>query len=321
MILKSFQFAEDWDPKKVLFPVLAQPKIDGVRGGNLFGTLTARTLRPHNNKHATLFFSQAGFRGFDGELAAEHETNPLLCSLTTSALNTHEGMPWLMWHVFDYLTHETADQTYESRYWQLLNRVTKLKADSPELGAHLSVVPSTRCANMDELEACLSQFGINGYEGGILRDPCGKHKNGRSSPTHRGLLRCKTFIEVDAIVRQIVEGKRNENEATVNRLGYTERSTHAENMVPNGMVGAVFAELCEDARHPLTKQVLFPKGEIVKFGAGRMLHADRLRYFRNPELLLGKRMKGCIFPHGIKDKARFPTFQSLRSDADTVDRR
>jgi len=51
-----------------------------------------------------------------------------------------------------------------------------------------------------------------------------------------------------------------------------------------------------------------------------MPHNERLYYFQNQHLINGKRMKGQIFPHGVKDKARFPTYSSLRTAADVVDK-
>ena len=312
------QLAEDFDPKKLQWPMLMQPKIDGVRGINLFGTMTARSLRPHSNKASTLFFSQAQFLGIDGELAADRATHPLLCSRTTSALNTIGGSPWIMWHAFDYLHPRVSHLLYKDRLAALKHHIHEVQSKCPELGAHLELIESNMVTCDEEFNAFLAEYAELGYEGGILRDPYGKHKNGRSSPTHRGLLRCKTFMAVECVVTRLLEGQSNQNEAKTNRLGNTERSTHAAGMVPNGMVGTVVATLCEDARHPLTGKLVHEKGETIEFGAGKLTHAERDLYFKQPGLILGKRMIGQIFPHGVKDKARFPTFHSLRADADSV---
>lgn len=318
MELKQVQFAEDWDPAKVKFPLGAQPKVDGVRGANLHGTMTARTMRPFTSQHVTRFFSQNGFRGFDGELAADIETHSRLCSLTTSATNTIEGEPWLMWHTFDFLTLDTVELAYQQRYDIMLRRIESLKADTPMLGAHLTPMPMVIVRDLTELECLLEEYAEKGYEGGILRGLDVNHKNGRSSPTHRGLLRCKTFLEVDARIDSVYEGFSNQNELETDRLGRAKRSTHAENMVPNGMVGGFNATLLEDAVHPLTKRVVHKKGHVAKFGAGRATHAERKLWWENPSLIEGKIMKGQIFPHGEKDKTRFPTFQSLRADSDYI---
>ena len=53
-------------------------------------------------------------------------------------------------------------------------------------------------------------------------------------------------------------------------------------------------------------------------GAGEMPHADRKKFFDNPELILGKIIKYKHFPKGVKDKPRFPTFKTFRDKADMV---
>lgn len=319
MLLSKPQLAEDWNPEKVKFPVMVQPKVDGVRGLNLFGRLSARSLRPFDNKHATLFFSQGAFLGLDGEMAAEHETNESLCRLTTSALNTIAGEPWLMWHVFDYLRPDTVELPYHIRYDMLVKRVEEIKAYHPELGAHLHLMPSVNHVHdMTTLECLIQDFAEAGYEGTIIRNPFGLHKNGRSSPAHRGLLRIKAFCDVDCIVLKINEGQTNMNEAKINRLGLTERSTHAENMVPNGMIGSMDCELLEDVFHPLTRKLVHRKGEPIRLSAGCMTHDERRLYFQSQHLINGKRVKGRLFPVGVKEKPRHPRFQSFRADADVV---
>ena len=67
-------------------PYIIQPKIDGVRGLNMYGELTGRSLKKHRNKYTTSFYSHSSLIGLDGELAAERETHPDLCRITSSPL-------------------------------------------------------------------------------------------------------------------------------------------------------------------------------------------------------------------------------------------
>lgn len=294
--------ASDWNEAKVKLPVLIQPKIDGVRAMNLGLGLTGRSLKRHANVHTTNFFSQALFRGFDGEMAAEEETNPALCRLTTSALNTIGGEPWILWHVFDYITDETRYLPYDERYAHLMTAINRVQLTNPFLGAHLKLVPSHYVTTMERLQGWREQYAEK-YEGSILRDPDGAYKEGRSTAREGGLLRIKDFVEEEALVISIEEGQANGNEATVNELGYTERSTHAANMVPNGMVGAL---QCMDVK---TKKP-------IKVAAGSMPHDLRKAYFENQSLIVGKVIKYKTFLKGVKDKPRFPTFQTIRAESD-----
>lgn len=89
--------ASDWDEEKQRFPVIAQPKIDGLRGLNMYGRLTGRSLKQFKNKHVTSLFSHSALIGLDGEFAAHDQRHPDLCRMTTSALGTIEGEPYVLW--------------------------------------------------------------------------------------------------------------------------------------------------------------------------------------------------------------------------------
>lgn len=292
--------ASDWQDAKVKFPVLMQPKIDGVRGLHLKNGLTGRSLKRHANLHVTHLFSAPCYLGLDGELAAARETDPALCRTTTSALTTIQGAPFVLWWVFDYITASTIGLPYLERYKAL----ERFYRDNPHL-EHLRLVPYRTVNSLAQMESVDAEYLDAGYEGSILRDPKGMYKEGRSTVTEGGLLRIKRFVEEDAVVHSIQEGQRNENEAEENELGYTFRSTHQANMSPNGMVGAL---LCNDVK----------TGQAITVSAGSMSHDLRSYYFRNQQDIIGKTIKYKFFPKGIKDKPRFPTFQSIRSDSDIV---
>jgi len=297
--------ASDWDEGKVRFPCLGQPKVDGVRGLNMHGGLTGRSLKLFKNRHATSFFSQEFFRGFDGELAAAHECDPALCRITTSAVGTITGEPFLLWWLFDYVAGDVGRLRYAERYRALERCVRELQSDPDCLpwAGHLRVVPSHVVNSMAELEALDEHFLNMGYEGTILRDPDGLHKQGRSTAREGGLLRIKRFVDEEGEVLGIEEGRSNQNEAQTNELGLQFRSSHQENMVPNGMVGNLIVKR-------------LTTGEVITVGPGNMPHSDRKRFFEQPELIVGKIIKFKHFPKGVKDKPRFPTYICIRDESD-----
>jgi len=293
----------DWDPAKLVFPLWVQPKIDGVRALNLTGRLTGRSLKEHKNRHVTQMYSHPLLVGFDGEMTAESSTHPALCRLTTSALNTIDGYPWTLWGLFDYVTEQTIGMPYERRYESMLLQMTIVAAQEPALWSNLRTVPFREARNLDDIEEFDAANIAQGFEGSILRNPAGKYKSGRCTARECNLLRIKRFEEEEAIVTALVEGETNTNEATVNELGQTERSTHHANMIPNGMVGSL---LCKDIK----------TGQDITVAAGCMSHAERLHYMAHPSDIVGKVVKYKRFSHGTKDKPRFPTFQSLRAESD-----
>ena len=301
--------AETWDEGKQRFPVIAQPKIDGVRALNLTGTLTGRSLKKFKNKYVTSMFSHSILLGLDGEMAAEHECHPDLCRLTTSALGRIEGKPYVLWHLFDYVTHETRSMPYSKRLQALRDRVAYIGHLRPELAQHLRIVRSNECAHSSVLEHFDSKWSEEGYEGTILRDPYGAYKDGRSTVREGGLLRIKRFVDSEAVVLSVTEGETNLNEAKTNALGQTERSTHQANMVANGMVGTLTCRALANCG-PIKA------GDTITVAAGRMTHAERQHYMALPNAIIGKTIKYKTFEHGAKDKLRFPTFQSIRLPED-----
>lgn len=308
MIATKPMLAEDAVRDKLRFPLILQPKIDGVRGINLGTRTTGRSLKGFDNQYASRFFSSPELSYLDGEFAAAAKTDPALCRLTTSALSTITGEPFLLWHVFDFLRPGVVDLPYIRRLESLSSYVVELQAREwnqklPPSFAHLRVIDYEIVKSLDELDAREEHFLGLGYEGVILRDPMGSYKNGRSTVREGGLLRIKQFIEEEAIVLSVEEGQTNTNEAKTNPLGYTERSTIKENMLPNGMVGKL---ICRDIK----------TGNEITVAPGKMLHQDRVTFFEQQNLIIGKTIKYKHFPRGVKDKCRFPTFQSIRMSAD-----
>lgn len=309
--------AANYNPAKIKFPVMAEPKIDGFRGLNMTGILTARTLKQFKNRHTTSVFSKPEYVGFDGELAAHQERHPDLCRITNSAVNSIEGQPFVLWHVFDYVTEETRRWPYHKRYDFMAARVREMQANG--LCGYLRVVPYTVCNNMDELMAAHAMHMEKGYEGTCFYGPDVTHKEGKSSPTHNGVLRIKDFVDTEAEVLAIVEGEENLNEAQINELGRTYRTSHQANKVPNGMVGCLVCRQIEDVFDPLDdKKLLIPKDTIINVSPGKMTHEERLHYYAHPEKLIGQAVKHKFFPKGIKDKPRFSNFQMIRPPEDML---
>lgn len=297
--------ASDYEESKLRFPLIAQPKIDGVRALNMDGTLLGRSGKKHANRYVTRLFSSDVLKGFDGEMAAASEVHPSLCRLTSSAMSSIFGEPFTQWWLFDYVTPQTIGMDYYQRLDMLYQRVQMLR-DS--LGTEpcvqrLMLIPFVLCKDMETLLKWDTQWLDEGYEGTIIRDPSGKHKQGRSTVREGGLLRIKRFIEEEAVVTGLVEGLRNENEAQINELGLQFRTTHQENMVPNGQVGTILATNVKD-------------GKPITVSPGKMPVDERVRYWQNQHLLLGQTIKYKHFPKGVKDKPRFPTFQTIRMPSD-----
>ncbi|WAX22400.1 DNA ligase [Pseudomonas phage MiCath] len=318
------QLACDVDLSKVEYPCIIMPKLDGVRGCHFTGKLTGRSLKQHANKYTSKFYGNSAFHGFDGELCAAHETDPDLCRVTTSALNTIVGEPFTLWWLFDYVTPETEMLGYEARLKRLADRFEELRTEASKLMDaanpvwHLRLVPWVKVNDETELLHAENLWLAAGYEGLIGRSCDGKHKNGRATANQGTYWRLKRFIEEDAVVISLTEGQQNNNEAQINELGQQFRSSHQEGMVPNGMIGSMECDVVKDVFDPQTKQLLLSKGQRITVSPGNMPHHLRKHYWCNQQLLVGATIKFKFFPKGQKDKPRFPTYISHRAPSDQV---
>jgi len=309
----------DWDPEKVRFPCAISPKIDGVRGANLDRTLRGRSLKTHKNIFITNEFSGEDTYGFDGEFVAASLTDPKLVQKTSSMMATVNLIPKVYgWCLFDYVTPETEKLPYLERYAALRKRLNELETINPRIRKFLMAVPVVVVDNMEELLKHEESWLEQGYEGLIGRALDQPYKHGRATAKEGGLWRIKRFIESEARVVSLTEGTTNTNEATVNEKGNTSRSTHQENMIPNGMVGTMECSLCEDIYDPFGSKTvpLFKAGQIITVSHGKMTDYEARHYFENPDQLVNHIIKFKFFPKGIKDKPRFPTYVCHRDEND-----
>ena len=182
---------------------------------------------------------------------------------------------------------------------------------------HILKVPHWYANDIDELNRFDDWFLSCGYEGTIIRDPDGKYKQGRSTVREGGYLRIKRFVEGEGIVCSVEEGETNNNPTQTNELGNTFRSTHKENMIPNGMIGNLWISVCKNIYDPQDKKkILLHEGQEIKIAAGCMTEVQRIEYFKDQSKILGRVVKFQFFPKGQKDKPRFPTFQTFRAESD-----
>ena len=314
--------ARDWESNRIIVPCLAQPKIDGVRSLNREGKFLARTLKPHANKYITGIFSIPELHGMDGELYLTElgATHPDLCRNTTSAINRIEGEPKMTWTVFNYITDEIAHLGYTERMVILNEKIEELigRGIIGVWSLDIGMIFSSEVKSLEELEEVDDIHLSLGYEGTIIRDPNALYKYGRSDLKMQ-CWRIKRFIEEEFLITGFTEGNKNNNEAKTNELGRTERSSHKENMEPNGLIGSFQGVTIKDIVDPNSKKLLISKGTEVTVSAGEIPLDIRKLWFDNPNLFMNKYGKFKLFPKGIKDKPRFPTFVSLVDSNWTVE--
>lgn len=307
------QLAEDAVLDAIVYPVILQPKIDGVRALNINGTLTGRSLDPFEGFGVTEMWSLPQFKGLDGEmiLGSNPASQDRLCHATAGAMGRFKGVTEvadLHWWVFDELSAPT--KPYEERLKIATNRVENLSYP------RLHIVPSFVVKNRDELNKRIAKFFEEGYEGAIIRNPRAVLKEGRATLKGQQLWRVKPWSDAEILVTGITEGQKNGNEAKKNTLGRTERSSAKAGMVPNGEVGSIQGTLLADFYCPWTKKLLFKKGLPITVGSGEMSVKEAKYFFEHQDEIVGHIVTFKHMTHGVKDLPRMPTYKSHRLAAD-----
>jgi DNA ligase-1 len=278
--------------KLIRYPVLVQPKLDGIRAVHLDGCLWSRNERKIPNQFIQFICSQYRLDFFDGELMVGDPTAEDAYRRTDSGVMSQHGEPDFTYMVFDLLT----DGTYDERRRTLSNRIKTLDS------SRFKLVEQTWVENEDTLLRVEGGYVEKGYEGVILRDPEGTYKAGRSTSREGKLIKLKRFEDAEACVVGFEELYSNQNPKTVGAHGLTERTNHAANMVPMDTLGALKVR---DVKSGAEFRIGSFKGLTLE---------DRRAIWQYQDLYLGKILTYKYQKVGGYDLPRFPIFKGWRSD-------
>jgi len=273
------------------FPLLASYKLDGVRAiwwGKEFMSRTLKTIpnRALQRKAAEIL---GNYPRWDGELIAGEPyakdvyNKTIRCVMTESA--PAEPLTFFVFDNADDSTHGFEDRLRSVHHIPgLVFKLMQVRVDS-----------------LFELLDFETSAIEQGYEGLVLRHPSGSYKQGRSTFREHGMLKLKRFADAEATVIGFEELLRNENPATLDERGYTKRSSHQDNKVPGGLLGAL---VCKRGNREF------------RIGTG-FTEAQRLEIWRNRDKYTGKLAKFKSFPVGVKDLPRHPVFLGWREEIDS----
>ena len=277
--------------KNIKYPVIASPKLDGVRGMVIGGVLHSRSLKIFPNQHVTGRFSLKKYNGLDGELILGSPTAKDVYRVTNAACARQTGTPDVKFYAFD---RWDVKGGFSARLENDLIRVED---------EHIIVLNQVLVDNEKELLKMESMMLGLGYEGLILRGPDQPYKYGRSTINEQGMLKLKRFTDGEFLLLEVVEEMHNGNEATTNELGRTQRSSHKANLVPTGRMGSLRAKDINT-------------GGVFSIGTG-FNDEDRDWFWKKRKKLANKFVgKYKHFEVGAKDLPRFPVYLGPRSDWD-----
>jgi DNA ligase-1 len=279
------------DFTKITYPKYGSPKLDGIRCSIVGDKALTRTLKAIPNKAIYEALSHSPLNGLDGELIVGDPTAKDVYNKTVSQVMSHDkGRDDVTFFVFD--DHTFNEATYRHRLENLF---------WPEyVGIKIVLLEQVLLHNEEQMMAFEAKCVAAGYEGIILRDPEAPYKYGRSTVNEGYLLKVKRFEDSEAEVIGFVEEMFNGNEAEVNELGRTKRSTHAAGLSGKGTLGAF---LVRDA------------GIEFAIGTG-LTAAQRQDFWNQREQLMFTQVKYKFFPVGVKVAPRHPVFLGFRDSKD-----
>ena len=278
------------DAEALRYPVLVSPKLDGIRCVIHNDQPVSRTLKPIPNRFIQ---RELGFYPpFDGELMVGDPLDPAAFNKSTSGIMSRDGEPDFTYWVFDYV---------EAAFWHLSFETRLMMAkETIKHWPRAKLVPHTQADNAEELMRLEAHYVGLGYEGVMVRVPWGAYKFGRSTESQGLLGKVKRFEDTEGTIVGYEELMHNENEATINNLGYQERSTAQAGQVPGNTLGALIVS------HPDWEDT---------FGIGTGFTADeRFTLWSIRDTLKGQSVKFKHQPAGAKDRPRFPSYLGLRKD-------
>lgn len=294
------------DTALLSYPLLATPKLDGIRCLVINGKAVSRTFKPIPNDHIRTQIEWAAkrnaFQGgeVDGEILVRNRTFNEL----SGDVRRVEFKPDFYFAIFDKVTPSAAgtDGGLSEPYSERMRRLAMLSL--PDFC--VKVLPVT-LANLAELQAYEEKCVAEGYEGIMLRSLGSPYKTGRSSTNEGYLLKVKRFEDGEAVLLAVEEMMENKNVATRDAFGRTERSSHKENMVPKGTMGKLLVRGVGDAHDGVTFEI----------GTG-FDAATRNWIWQNRKMLVAAKaiIKFKHQPSGADVKPRFPVFLGFRDKWD-----
>ena len=291
--------------KMLRWPVLATPKIDGIRLLTMdwpapppaLSVPVCRSLKQLPNDYVRSRIALCP-PGLDGEVIThdprglfEDRDRPKDFHGVQSDLMTEAGAPLFSYLVFDCGFMSNPRRPYGERVEMLKG------AELPEFCKKL--IPK-RCDNAEELREFMAWCVGQGHEGICFRTFDSPYKHGRSTLRQQWLIKWKLFSTSEAVIIGFEEEMHNENIATLDALGHQVRSSHQENMVGKGRLGALVVRMGD-----------------VEFKIGTGFTAEqRSTLWESRDSLIGQLVTFKHKSHGQKDAPRLPVFIGIRHAAD-----
>lgn len=286
------------DVANIVFPIYAQPKIDGIRCLKVNGQVVSRNFKPIPNVYIRSVLERILPEGIDGEIVGADMSN---FQATVSAVMDRKGEPEFYYNAFDYVSDD-INKPYAQRAQELTDWYVITAQWMHERKHFVRLVQEMLIQNVDELRAFENKCLADGYEGLILRKIDGRYKCGRSTVKEQLLLKLKRFVDSEAKIIGFECLMHNENAKEKDAFGDSKRSSKKDGLVAVETLGTIVVE-------DRVSKVQFKIGTGFDANLRKQIWDDRDNY-------MGKLVKYKYFEIGEKDKPRFPVFLGFRHEND-----
>jgi len=292
MIIRPLLAATLDDVNALQFPILATPKLDGIRFLKVNGKAVTRKFKSVPNHHVRSLLEKHLPDGVDGELMADGTFNDI-----QSKLMSHDGEPEFSVYLFDYV-EKSLDVPYSERVAQL----QKIFSRKSKIPFRVVVLVPKTINNIKELLKYEKECLDEGYEGVMIRTPSSKYKCGRSTVKEQILLKLKRFKDAEAVVVGFEEKMQNDNKQERDEFGLAKRSSKKDGLIPANTLGSLIVEDITTG---------------VRFGIGSGFDDDlKKEIWSHQRKYKNKIVKYKYQSIGTKDAPRFPVFLGFRSKLD-----
>jgi len=262
--------------EELTYPLLASPKLDGIRCIIADGVPFSRNMKRIPNKYVQQQLMKLEQHGLDGELMIDGTFEDV-----ASGVMSAEGTPNFYLNVFDNFDLDTLG--FWDRYRKTKELVEELNSPFVRMVDHYLIKDAAELQKF--WEDCIAK----GYEGAMVRSLNGPYKRGRSTVKQGYLVKLKLWHDDEAKVIGFEELLRNDDAGVSNKK---------ENMVPANTLGALVVQW---------------SGLTFKVGSGFNMEM-RSKVWQDKEAFMGKEVTFKyqeLTKYGIP---RFPIFKAFRED-------
>jgi DNA ligase 1 len=269
-------------------------KINGIHILFFGGVAYSRSLKPLPNKILQSIAKeyQEVLEGCDGEVIAGDKYAKDVLQRSNSFCMSADKEDDFKIYLFDKYIPDTP--------W--CSRMVALDVNKSYLPSCITILDHFFVQSEDFLEEFEQGILSKGGEGCIVRDANALYKFGRSGTINPEIQKLKRFIDDEFLVMGYEQLESNQNEAKVNELGHTSRSTSKEGKVLVDKLGSIVLQ---------TK-------DGIRFNCGTGFTDElRLQLWEDRDNLVGKLAKIKFFYYSKDDVPLLPVWLDFRSEIDT----